>query len=436
MSKRRESKRQMLAELSSAFAVERSESDAHKRGAFGIEAEASSIAKRVELELIQEKLREYDRGYEGNTRRCPKCGNLTQRYKGDVSRQIELESGELELIRAYYVCDECKESSHPLDEKLGLVKGKEQGRLRKKLSMLAVVTPYHQAPEVCETMLGADRHAASLRRLLLRESQRYIGSKASAVNLPICGDETVYLQIDGHMCPTREERKDLSDQGYREAKAVLAYHEKDLVQVSKKRKEILNRVLKAEIASAEDFLSTVRNVYRQVQGDKAETVVFIADGAKWIWNIAEEIAPHAIQILDFAHAKQYLYQFAQIRFAHEPFRVKPWVQEQEDRLFKDGVAQVIADMKCFSNIDKAMDSVVAYFENNSTRMKYGTYKKQGLNIGSGAIESAGKQLSFARVKGAGMRWNVVDLNPLLAMRAAFLDNSWKHYWENQELLAA
>ena len=80
-----------------------------------------------------------------------------------------------------------------------------------------------------------------------------------------------------------------------------------------------------------------------------------------------------------------------------------------------------------------MDSVITYFDNNAARMKYGTYQDKGLNIGSGAIESAGKQLSF---KGAGMRWNIIDLNPLLAMRAAFIDDSWKHYWRNQKLLAA
>ena len=436
MGKREDAKREMLKELQSAFDSEKSESDAHKRGVFGIEAEAESIVRRVKRELIEEKLKVADRGYEGNTRRCPKCGKETQRYKGDSPRTIELECGELNVVRAYYVCSECNESSFPLDEKFGFVEGKEQGQLRKKLSMLAVVTPYHQAPEVCETMLGSDRHATNLRRLLLREAKMYEESESAKENLPIRCGETVYLQIDGHMCPTREERKDPSDQGYREAKAVLAYHESDVVEVSKKRKEILNRILKAEVTSSENFLPIVRKVYDQANASKADTVVVLGDGAKWIWNIVEEVAPEAIQVLDFAHAKQHLYEFAQTRFVHDSSKVKPWVSEQVDRLCADEVEKVLEEMKSFSGIDKKMDNVITYFENNARRMKYKTYRDRGLTIGSGAIESAGKQLSVSRVKGAGMRWNIKDLNPLLAMRAAFLDRSWKSYWKNQAALAA
>lgn len=426
----------LLKELCIAFESEDQESSSHKRGAFGIEAKAAEVARRVQKELIEEEIKCLDRGYEGNTRRCPKCGKQTQKYKGDSPRTVELECGELTFVRAYYVCSECKESNIPLDEKLGFVDGREQGQLRKKLGMLAVVTPYHQAPDVCETMLGSDRHAANLRRLLLRESERYKLSEAAEEHLSLGYGETVYLQIDGHMCPTREVRKDASDQGYREAKAVLAYHDSDVVEVSKKRKEITKKILKAEVTSAENFLPIVRKVYNQANASKADTVVVLGDGAKWIWNIVEEVAPEAIQVLDFTHAKQHLYEFANIRFVHEPSNVQPWVSAQVDRLCADEVDKVIEDMKLFSDVEKKLDSVIAYFENNAHRMKYKTFRDRGLTIGSGAIESAGKQLSFARVKGAGMRWNVKDLNPLLRMRAAFLDGSWKTFWKITETLAA
>ena len=334
------------------------------------------------------------------------------------------------------MCKSCKHSSFPLEEKLGLVSGKEQGQLRKKLSMLAVVTPYAQAPEICETMFGTERHSTSLRRLALREAERYEASEANEEELSLGTGEKVYLQIDGHMCPTREAGKDALDQGFREAKAIVAYHDSDVVEVSKKRKEILHRILKAKVTSAENFLPIVRRVYDQANGRKAETVVVLADGAKWIWNIAGEVAPEAIQILDFTHAKQHLYDFAKLRFAHEPSKINIWVEDQVVRLCTDEVNKVIAEMKQFSDLDEKLAKVASYFENNASRMKYKTFRECGLTIGSGAIESAGKQLAAARFKGAGMRWNVKDLNPILALRSAFLDRSWKTYWETQETMAA
>jgi hypothetical protein len=76
-----------------------------------------------------------------------------------------------------------------------------------------------------------------------------------------------------------------------------------------------------------------------------------------------------------------------------------------------------------------------YFQQNQARMRYGTYQQRGYFIGSGAIESAGKHLMAARIKGPGMRWNVADLNALLALRCVFLEHSWPAYGDAQAQLA-
>ena len=54
----------------------------------------------------------------------------------------------------------------------------------------------------------------------------------------------------------------------------------------------------------------------------------------------------------------------------------------------------------------------------------------------GAIERAGKQLTAARITGAGMRGKVTALNALLALRCVFLEHSWTTYWDAQAQLAA
>ena len=64
-----------------------------------------------------------------------------------------------------------------MDEELGLGEEQEQGRLREKLALVAVLVPYHQAPQVCQTLLGSERYASSLRRVALREAERLTTSE-------------------------------------------------------------------------------------------------------------------------------------------------------------------------------------------------------------------------------------------------------------------
>ena len=118
------------------------------RGIFGMEDVAEERARQAKLRSLAEQIAAYDRGYEGGQRRCPRCGQW-QQYKGERSRELSFDCGTLAVAQAYYVCASCRTPSYPLDEQLGLVEGKEQGRLREKLALLAVLAPYHQAPQVC-----------------------------------------------------------------------------------------------------------------------------------------------------------------------------------------------------------------------------------------------------------------------------------------------
>jgi hypothetical protein len=407
---------------------------ARGRGIFGIEDEGDEVARQAKLHRMAERIASYERGYAGNRRRCPQCGQW-QKYKGDASRDLVVEGGTLTIVRAYYVCPSCHTTSYPLDEQLGLGAEQEQGRLREKLALVGVLVPYHQAPQVCQTLLGSERYASSLRRVALREAER-LTTSGHRQSLRKREQDRIYLQIDGQLCPTRETRQGPEDQGYREAKAVVAFSQADVVEVSKERHELLAKVLKAQITDSDAFRSIVADVYQQAHGAQAAEVIVLADGAHWIWNLVQELMPHAIQILDFSHAKQYLWEAAKLIYgADSPF-VRPWVKDREDLLFADKVEQVIAHLQRFVDLAPALTPIIHYFQQNQARMHYGTYHQRGYFIGSGAIESAGKQLTAGRIKGPGMRWNVADLNALLALPCVFLEHSWPAYWDAQAQLAA
>jgi hypothetical protein len=404
------------------------------RGIFAIEDEAEDIARRTKLAHIAEQIASYDRGYTGNRRRCPQCGKW-QQYKGERTREVVFDCGTVTVVRAYYVCPGCGRTSCPLDEQLGLVEGPEQGRLREKLALLAVVVPYHQAPQVCQTLLGSEYHAMTLRRVALREAARLTASGYHHT-LPQHETDRLYLEVDGHLCPTREPKDGPDDQGYREAKAVLAFSGHDVAEVSKERHEILHKILQAQITDSEAFRSIFTQVYRHAHGERAAEVIVLADGARWIWNMVEDLLPHAVQILDFSHAKEYLWDAAKIIYGEGSAFVTPWVRERESLLLDDKVQQVITHLQAFLDLRPALAPILHYFEQNQARMCYGTYRQQGDFIGSGAIESAGKQLAAGRIKGPGMRWNVTEVNALLKLRCVFLEQSWQSYWQTQGPLAA
>jgi hypothetical protein len=103
--------------------------------------------------------------------------------------------------------------------------------------------------------------------------------------------DRLYLQIDGQLCPTRETRQSPEDQGYREAKAAMAFSQAEVAQGSKERHERLAKVLKAQITGCESFRPLGTEGYQQAHGPQAAEVIVLADGAHWIWNLGSDLLP-------------------------------------------------------------------------------------------------------------------------------------------------
>ena len=67
-------------------------------------------------------------------------------------------------------------------------------------------------------------------------------------------------------------------------------------------------------------------------------------------------------------------------------------------------------------------TAIGYFTHNAHRMRYARFKKDGLWIGSGAVEGACKNLVEARAALSGMRWTIDGLDPVIALRALHRSN--------------
>jgi hypothetical protein len=73
---------------------------------------------------------------------------------------------------------------------------------------------------------------------------------------------------------------------------------------------------------------------------------------------------------------------------------------------------------------QSLDSLIRYYSENAARMRYDEYLRLGYGIGSGAVESAHKQIVHARHRQAGMRWSEAGARRLLALRLLLLNDHW------------
>src|ERR1051325_8807506 len=73
---------------------------------------------------------------------------------------------------------------------------------------------------------------------------------------------------------------------------------------------------------------------------RLEKKVVMGDGAVWIWNLAEQYFPGAIQIVDLYHARQHLWELARKLHPNDEVKQKRWMMVQQRRL--DGsVAKIV-----------------------------------------------------------------------------------------------
>lgn len=166
--------------------------------------------------------------------------------------------------------------------------------------------------------------------------------------------------------------------------------------------------------------------------DRAEQVMFIADGARWIWTRFKELAKNLnlggriYQLVDFYHAVEHLGKVAELKKSWKPSERKRWVRKHRQLLLKGQIDQVIESIKsiCQGRISKQLNRERNYFIRNKDRMRYSEICKQKLPIGSGAVESAIRRVINLRLKGASIYWLKETAEAMLMLRSYYKAGRW------------
>lgn len=164
---------------------------------------------------------------------------------------------------------------------------------------------------------------------------------------------------------------------------------------------------------------------------RARSVLAIADGAPWIWNVVKDRWSQACQLLDFYHASQHLWSLGEALHPKDQIRRCHWVEHQLHQLRHGKEKQVLRQMAALPRQGGERGKVIRreqnYFRDHAQRINYKTFADRGWPIGSGTVESACRQRQCRR-KRPGQFWTPAGLRHLGALEEARDNGHWDELW--------
>ena len=169
---------------------------------------------------------------------------------------------------------------------------------------------------------------------------------------------------------------------------------------------------------------------------RAEKKVVMGDGAEWIWNLATQHFPGAIQIVDLYHARQHLWDLARRLHPNNEQWQKAWMKVHQERLLDQGkIEKLLGRLRSIDTDSPELAERIRieadYFEKNAERMRYPEFRRQHLFVGSGVIQAGCKTVIGSRLKQSGMFWTVRGANAIIALRCCITNRRFEDYWENR-----
>lgn len=239
------------------------------------------------------------------------------------------------------------------------------------------------------------------------------------------GDEARhYAMMDGSMVFLRQEK-------WREMKLGRIFAESACYQ-EKKRGCIAQSTYVAHLGDHEAFLAKF-----DPQVAHKKDLVAIGDGARWIWDYWNTYHPEAVQILDFFHLIEKIGLWAVLVFK-EVKQGKEWIDHCKTLLLNNDSAEVVAlitAIDCQGDRKDQQEQLLTYLANNKGRIHYKTYLEKGLFIGSGAVESANREVIQKRMKLSGQRWTRQGAQQVANLRVAFKSNRWEKLVQHIKMAA-
>jgi hypothetical protein len=359
--------------------------------------------------------------------------------------------GEVEFLRPWYLCPQCHSGQFPADVALDIEKTDLSPGVRRMLALVGSETSFDHGRQQIELLAGlavttkaVERTAESIGADIAGREQTAM-DQALQLHLPIIVGEPIpilYVQMDGTGVPVvkketdgRAGKVDGQPAHTREVKFGCVFTQTGWDDEGYAIRDPGSTTYTGGIETASQFGSRIYLEAWNRGWNRAEKKVVIGDGAEWIWNIADQHFPCAVQIVDLFHARQHLWDVARLLHPGDSPRQKQWILRHQPKLDGGKIEKLVRFLRGIDASTPALADTIriqaAYFENNAERMRYPEFRRQHLFVGSGVIEAGCKTVIACRLKQSGMFWTVSGANAIIALRCHHLNNRIENYWESR-----
>ena len=413
---------------------------------------------RVSLECRRRALeRLVQQAADGQSLSCPRCRQTLNVEEHHRARKVNTAFGLIRFARSYGFCSGCGQYVYPADVTLGLQeRAPASPRVQEICALTALRAPAGQAQEDVRRMTGIDLDASSLHREARRQGERALAlreadgaltrtldgvvelaARARTPSAPF----TLVMEIDAWNIRERDNwglSQILHEAGEDTGRWHWVYTG-TIFRLDQRGTTASGRPVIAErgfVATRTGLDGFQPQLYAEaIQRGllQAEHVLILADGAIWIWNLAEDRFKGATQRVDLYHVKEHLWELANELFGQGTDKAKEWVAPYLSWLQhrKDGVLDVIEGLQGLrSTLDRftasqreALEREIGYFDTHKNRMDYKTGKALGQPVGSGAVESTCNQYQ-RRFKLPGQFWSLEGDEAFLALATLHRNGRW------------
>ena len=195
-----------------------------------------------------------------------------------------------------------------------------------------------------------------------------------------------------------------------------------------------NKIVVANLGGAEPVFLRLAAILRSL-GPGSRRVFFLSDGDPHLEGLQQKHLPEAKSIVDFYHVCEYLWKAGETLCKPGTPELINFVEELKDLLVDDKVDEVISRLETAAKTipkrgpgtkgrRERMADAIRYLTNRKPRLQYRDLINEGLEIGSGAIESAVRQVVAIRFEGPGMRWGDARPHKPLSLLCLRLSGGW------------
>ena len=386
---------------------------------------------------------------------CP-CGHLAH-YKELRSKIVLTVLGPVELRRPYYVCADCSKGQYPVDAELGVAGLESSPGVRRMEAVVGSEMPFAPGCEPMRLLAGLEVTAKAIERAaeatgaqIAQRDEQQIG-RAKQLVLPVVCKQNIakmYVLMDGVQVPVvaaetegRTGRVEGQRARTRECKLGCVFTQTTVDKEGWAIRDTDSTTYVGAIETSEQFGFRIYTEAWRRGWEWATIKVVIGDGAVWIWNLADQHFPGAIQIVDLYHARQHLWSLAALLHPHDPVAKKLWMIPRKELLDDGNIESLVTQLHEIAAAHTDAPAGLAqeafkeaeYFATNASRMRYPEFRQKGFFVGSGVVEAGCKSVIGSRLKRSGMFWTVRGANAIIALRCCRINGRFEDYCEQDRV---